>query len=199
MARKGEHRAAIVEAAVRLFRRQGYAATGINEIAADSGAPKGSLYHYFPAGKAQIGAAAVTLAGEIVAATLGALMQEADSAADLVGLYGAKLGGWMESSHFRDGCPIATVLLEAAPADEAIAEAGRSAFSAWSTALRDALVLDGVPNERAGQLARFAIAAIEGSLIQARVGHSADAIRETTQELGQMFTSARRPIRRIGR
>ena len=190
MARQGEHRAAIVEAAVRLFRRRGYAATGINEITANSGAPKGSLYHYFPAGKAQIGAAAVTLAGEIVAATLCALAKEAGSAANLVCLYGVKLAGWMESSHFHDGCPIATVLLEAAPADEAIAAAGRNAFSAWSAALRDALVSDGVPVDRADRLARFAIAAIEGSLIQARVERSANVIRETTQELSQMFASA---------
>jgi TetR/AcrR family transcriptional repressor of lmrAB and yxaGH operons len=37
------HRGAIVRAAAALFRRNGYAATGINEIAEVSGAPKGSL------------------------------------------------------------------------------------------------------------------------------------------------------------
>ena len=56
-----------------LFRRNGYAATGTNEIVAVSGAPKGSLYHYFPAGKAEIAAEAVTYAGGVVEATLKAL------------------------------------------------------------------------------------------------------------------------------
>ena len=58
MARKAKHRQAIVDAAVALFRKQGYAATGLNEIVEASGAPKGSLYYYFPKGKASIAVAA---------------------------------------------------------------------------------------------------------------------------------------------
>jgi AcrR family transcriptional regulator len=54
-----KHRQPIVNAAVTLFRRQGYSATGLNDIVDESGAPKGSLYHYFPAGKASIAVAAV--------------------------------------------------------------------------------------------------------------------------------------------
>jgi acyl-coenzyme A thioesterase PaaI-like protein len=66
-----KHRGAIVRAAVTLFRRNGYAATGINEIAKVSGAPKASLYHYFPGGKDEIAEAAVRLAGAgLVATTL---------------------------------------------------------------------------------------------------------------------------------
>ena len=57
------HRGAIVRAAATLFRRNGFAATGINEIAEVSGAPKGSLYHYFPDGKDQIAEAAIRFAG----------------------------------------------------------------------------------------------------------------------------------------
>ena len=54
-----KHRKPIVDAAVTLFRRQGYAGTGLNDIVDTSGAPKGSLYHYFPDGKASIAVAAV--------------------------------------------------------------------------------------------------------------------------------------------
>ena len=62
-----KHREPITDAAVRLFRRKGYAATGLNEIVEVSGAPKGSLYHYFPEGKASIAVAAVEEAGRRVA------------------------------------------------------------------------------------------------------------------------------------
>lgn len=48
------HRQPIITAAVALFRRQGFARTGLNDIVDISGAPKGSLYHYFPLGKSSI-------------------------------------------------------------------------------------------------------------------------------------------------
>src|SRR5271165_4876433 len=71
-----QHRQAIVRAAVALFRKQGFAATGLNEILSRSGAPKGSLYHYFPGGKAELGEAAVRQAGATVTRTLSALRDE---------------------------------------------------------------------------------------------------------------------------
>jgi len=42
------NRSNYLNAAVTLFRRKGYAATGLNDILQQSHAPKGSLYHYFP-------------------------------------------------------------------------------------------------------------------------------------------------------
>ena len=47
-------RADMLRAATRLLRQGGLAAAGINQIVAESGAPKGSLYHFFPDGKTQI-------------------------------------------------------------------------------------------------------------------------------------------------
>ena len=41
----------LVTAATRLFRQRGYDGTGVAEILAAAGVPKGSLYHYFPDGK----------------------------------------------------------------------------------------------------------------------------------------------------
>ena len=49
MAAEPKHRDAIVAAAVNLFRQRGFSATGMNDIVAESGAPKGSVYYYFPA------------------------------------------------------------------------------------------------------------------------------------------------------
>ena len=49
---KGERsKAKLVAATADLLRRQGYHATGLAEIVAESGAPRGSLYFYFPGGK----------------------------------------------------------------------------------------------------------------------------------------------------
>jgi len=51
----------------QLLERQGYYGTGLNEIVQQSGAPKGSLYHYFPGGKEELAAAAITDQGKRIA------------------------------------------------------------------------------------------------------------------------------------
>jgi len=79
-----KHRQPIINTAVTLFRRQGYSRTGLNEIVEMSGAPKGSLYHYFPLGKSSIGVAAVKEAGCRVAATLTKLAEECRSTGELL-------------------------------------------------------------------------------------------------------------------
>jgi len=125
-----KHRQPIINAAVTLFRRQGYARTGLNDIVDVSGAPKGSLYHYFPLGKSSIAVAAVEEAGRRVATTIEALARECRSTGELLRAHARLLAGWMRSSGFRNGCPITTVLLELAPRERAVAEAGRKAYAA---------------------------------------------------------------------
>ena len=182
-----KHRAAIVEAAIALFRRNGYAATGLSEITARSGAPKGSLYHYFPGGKAEIGVVAVRGAGETVRRTLEQLSAEAPDAGALVRLYASKLVEWMERSRWRDGCPITTTLLEMAADDAAIREAGLKALGDWTEVLGEALRRDGAPLDRALTLARLAICGLEGALVFARVERSGEAILAVGEEMAVLF------------
>ena len=51
----------IIATAARLFAKQGYHGTGLNQITQESGAPKGSLYYYFPKGKEELAIACVDL------------------------------------------------------------------------------------------------------------------------------------------
>ena len=176
------HRGAIVRAAATLFRRNGFAATGINEIAEVSGAPKGSLYHYFPDGKDQIAEAAIRFAGAGLVATLEKLEQEHDSAASMIRAYCKLLAGWMAKSGFRDGCPISTTLLELAPQSEALR---RRARGLRQLARRDRA---GAGARRFGKaeakrLATLAVSAIEGSLILARVERSSAPIDDVAKSL----------------
>src|ERR1700726_4367577 len=157
------HRKPIVDAAVTLFRRQGYAGTGLNDIVDASGAPKGSLYHYFPDGKASIAVAAVEEAGRRVAETMTALASETRSTADLLRAHARLLSGWLRKSGFRDGCPITTVLLELAPRDRGVAESGRKAYAARLGILTAKLVADGFAPARAARLAGLCVSAIQGA------------------------------------
>ena len=181
------HRQPIIDAAVTLFRRQGYAGTGLNDIVDESGAPKGSLYHYFPAGKSSIAVAAVEEAGRRVAETVARLANETRSTGELVKAHARLLAGWMRKSGFRDGCPITTVLLELAPGERAVAQAGREAYAARLDILTEKLVADGFPRARAERLAGLCVSAIQGALIQARVERSGAPIETAADELARML------------
>ena len=182
-----KHRQPIIDAAVTLFRRQGYAGTGLSDIVEQSGAPKGSLYHYFPAGKPSIAVAAVEEAGRRVAATVAQLARETPSAGALLRAHAGLLAGWMRQSGFRDGCPITTILLELAPADRAVAQAGRDAYAARLAILAEKLVADGFPAARAQRLAGLCTSAIQGALIQARVERSGAPLELAAAELSLML------------
>jgi TetR/AcrR family transcriptional repressor of lmrAB and yxaGH operons len=188
-----KHRAPIVNAAVTLFRRQGYASTGLNDIVDASGAPKGSLYHYFPAGKASIAVAAVEEAGRRVTQTMAKLARENRSTGDLLRAHAQLLSGWMRKSGFRDGCPITTVLLELAPKDRGVAEAGRKAYAARLGVLREKLIADGFSLSRAERLASLCVSTLQGALIQSRVERSAAPIQTAADELAVLLEAT--PIR----
>lgn len=182
-----KHRQPIIDAAVTLFRRQGYSGTGLNDIVDESSAPKGSLYHYFPEGKASIAAAAVEEAGRRVAETVAQLARETTSTGELIRDHARLLACWMRVSGFRDGCPITTVLLELAPRDRAVARAGREAYAARLAILSDKLVSDGFSAQRAKRLASVCVSAIQGALIQARVERSGAPITIAAEELARML------------
>lgn len=183
MANARKHLENLIDSAVRLFRRQGYAATGLQQILAESGAPKGSLYHYFPGGKEAIGEAAVVRAGELVAATLEALAAKHDAPDAFLRAYFEQYADWMEESEFRSGCPIATTLLETAPLSDGISRAGLAAIEGWVAIIAGVLERTGAPPEAASRDARFVISALEGALVLARVDRSKEGICEVGERV----------------
>lgn len=195
MSASPKHHKAIVDAAVTLFRRKGYSGTGLADLVSLSGAPRGSLYHFFPDGKTSIAEAAVREAGQRVFATIEGLAKDAGSTGELLCEHAKLLAGWMEKSGYRDGCPITTVLLEMAPDDALITEAGREAYSARVRALSARLVIDGFSPERAYRLAILSSAALQGALIQARVERSGAPIVIAAEELAEMFAHEALAIR----
>ena len=186
MAPKQKHRQPVIDSAVKLFRRQGYAATGLNDIVDDCGAPKGSLYHYFPSGKSSIAAAAVEEAGQRVRETLSELAQSSSSSTDVIKKHTELLGKWMKRSGYRDGCPMTTVLLELAPEDRAVTLAGKQAYAFRNTILKQRLIDDGLPEDQADRLASLVTSAIQGALIEARIQRNNKPLEIVAEELNRI-------------
>lgn len=195
MAGKARHRQPIIDAAVRLFRQRGYAATGLNDLVEASGSPKGSMYHYFPEGKPSIAVAAVEEAGRRVVDTIEDIAGRTSSGAELVVAHASLLGDWMEKSAFRDGCPMTTVLLELAPQDRAVTEAGRQAFDARQRVLQKRLIEDGHSVEDAESLALLCTNALQGSLVLARVEGNRGPIERTAARLARILSCDRNETR----
>ena len=189
MAPKQKHRKPVINSAVKLFRRKGYAATGLNDIVDDSCAPKGSLYHYFPDGKSSIAAAAVEEAGHRVRDTLIELEQSTGSTRDLIKEHTRLLGKWMKQSGYRDGCPMTTVLLELAPEDRAVTLAGKRAYVDRNQVLSSRLIEDGIQEGDAARLASVCTSAIQGALIEARVQRSNKPLETVADELPKLIES----------
>ena len=169
MSAASRHRLNILKSAIRLFRRYGYAATGLNDILKSSQAPKGSLYHYFPNGKEELGAEAVRAAGKTVTKTLEELMADTSSTDEFLKRYCELLAYWIENSNFQDGCPITTTLLEMSATSPTISQAGAEAFNDWRTVLKAVLTRDGWPAETARQHADFILASIQGAILLSRI------------------------------
>ncbi len=157
---------------MRLFRRQGYAATGVQQVITEAGAPKGSLYHYFPGGKEALAEAAIERAGELILVELRAAASRTETPHDFLSDYCTTLGRWMREGMFSSGSPITTILLECTPQNEAISRAGQRVHESWIDVICRVYRDDGFAEADARSKADLALAAIEGALILSRLRQS---------------------------
>jgi TetR/AcrR family transcriptional regulator, lmrAB and yxaGH operons repressor len=168
-------RQTLIETAARLFRRQGYHATGLTEVLQAAGVPKGSLYHHFPGGKPDLGRAAARWAGgfieaEIDRAFAGAASFDEGTRALCVAIAGLfdRMGQW-------EGCPITSILLDG-PADAGFRTEAQQIVERWRAAgLRHAARL-GLSDDAAARRIEALLIGIEGAWVLARVAQSSAPI-----------------------
>jgi TetR/AcrR family transcriptional repressor of lmrAB and yxaGH operons len=172
-----------VTATGKLLRRQGYAATGLNEIVARSGAPKGSLYFHFPGGKEELALAAMERTGEELREGIAALMGSELGVARSLAMLIDGLAAGLAASGYRDGCPIATVTLEAAALSEPIRTTAERVFTAWLAELTPALRARGMSAEQAHRRALLVLSSVEGALILARARGDTGPLSAVRDEL----------------
>ena len=162
----------MVEAAGVLFRRQGYAATGLSQILGEAGVRPGSLYHHFPRGKEQLGAAVVDSGGTAIGELLRRLLSRGTAVSDVVDRWIDILAAGLKVD-WRDGCPIEPIATESVHASTLVREASARAFTGWCRAIEERLREDGWPQDEAERVAVAVISLIEGALMLSRVtGHT---------------------------
>src|SRR3954453_21614781 len=98
----------ILEASTELFSRRGYAGTGLKAILAASDAPYGSLYHFFPGGKEELGAEALRVGGHVYLELVEAIFTPEADVAQATRDFCDGAAVVVEASDFADACPLAT-------------------------------------------------------------------------------------------
>jgi AcrR family transcriptional regulator len=174
----------IVSAAL-LLREKGLTGTSFGDVIDHSGAPRGSIYHHFPDGKAQLVEEAVQYAGEYVADSI----ESTDPIEALRGFTAA----WrktLERSDFRAGCPVVAVAVEAHHESPDLAAAAAGAFARWQEAMKTLLEGVGVEPVRARRLAAITVAAIEGAVVVCRAQRDMTPLEDVSAELETMLQAA---------
>ncbi len=170
-------RTRIVEASAELFRRHGYAGTGVKAIVASSTSTYGSLYHFFPGGKEELGVVALRSGGETYRRLVEAFYTEG---ADVVVATNSFFEGAaivVEMTGFADACPIATVALEVADTSEPMRQAAAEAFESWLAVLEKRFSEAGMDPARAREVAVELFCAIEGAFLLSRTIRSTEPIK----------------------
>src|SRR6266550_4382731 len=144
-----DSRASMVRGAVSLIRTRGVNATSLSDVLAESGAPRGSIYHHFPQGKEQLAGEAVRWTSERVLAH-----QRACRATTAAGVLDCFIDMWRQvvlASCGAAGCVVAGVALDTVAADRALIDVVRATFRSWVDLLAEQLVAVGVPARRASR------------------------------------------------
>jgi AcrR family transcriptional regulator len=180
----------LVGAAGELFRRQGYAATGIKAVLEAAHAPYGSLYHFFPGGKAELGVAVIDDGARTFEDLVRSHFASPGEVVALVSSFFEGAALVVEGSDYADACPVATFAGEVAAADERMRAAAAAAFGSWIDALAERLVTDGLDAATARELATNGFCLLEGAFLLARVTRDAEPVRTAGRAMATLTEQA---------
>ena len=182
-----DSRASMVRGAASLIRTRGVNATSFSDVLAETGAPRGSIYHHFPAGKEQLAGDAIRWTSERVLAH-----QRACRATTPAGVLDCFIDMWRQvvlASGGAAGCVVAGVAIDTVAADRPAMDLVRATFRAWVDLLHEQLVAVGVPGRRASRIAVAVVAGMEGALILCRAEGNSGPLETVAAELKRLLVT----------
>lgn len=180
-----DSRASMVRSAASLIRTRGVSATSFSDVLADSGAPRGSIYHHFPKGKEQLAADAIQWTSERVLTH-----QRANPATTASGVLERFIDMWRQTvivSGGKAGCVVAGVAIDTVAGEPGLIDVVRSTFRSWADLLADQLEAVGLPADRASAIATATLAGMEGALILCRAEGNSGPLETVAAELMRLL------------
>jgi TetR/AcrR family transcriptional repressor of lmrAB and yxaGH operons len=178
-------RETMIRCAAALIGTKGVAGASFTDVLAESGAPRGSIYHYFPDGKRQLTEEAVRWTSDQILGYLatGPLDSPRAVLEHFVDLWRRAV----IASDGATGCAVAGVAIDTGT-DEPLMTTVREAFRSWIEALADRLRSAGLEEERATSTASLTIAAMEGALILCRSERRVEPLEAVARELDRLVS-----------
>ncbi|MDZ5608109.1 TetR/AcrR family transcriptional regulator [Bacillus pseudomycoides] len=157
----------LLNAASKLFRKQGYHATSLSQITKESNAPRGSIYYYFPEGKEQLAKEAIQRTGKKVKSYLEeSLALEEDAALAIHNhIERAVRKITQQKIHFDTNISLAAMSTEVWSSNETLRQACEEVYEEWEQVYVDKLMRSGYEPEEAKRLGVAIQAWTEGAYV----------------------------------
>ena len=173
MPRKTDARERAIAAAERLFRIQGYTATGLAQILEESGSPKGSFYFHFPRGKTQLAEEAIDhYVGRRIAVLRNVSENTTGDAQRFILRLFDTFATEMVASDFRYGCLMQNLANELPALDPELTARVARGFVDSTEIVAQHFRKCGFGTGRASATAASLVAALEGARTVARLERS---------------------------
>jgi AcrR family transcriptional regulator len=166
----------ILDTSAELFRRQGFNGTGVKQIVAEASAPFGSLYHFFPGGKDQLGEEVIRWSGQMYFQIFVAIAAESPDPVTAMANFFAGAAETLRDTDYADACPIATVALEVASTNEPMRQATADVFDSWISGATAYFEGAGIGAAKARELALQMLCLLEGAFVFCRAMRTTEAL-----------------------
>lgn len=186
MARKTETRDRLVETATKLFSKQGYGQTGVNEIMNEAQATSGSFYHFFPAKEDLLLAVLDRIGENLDAEMFGPAERDARDPLAKIFLAFARRRRDLEASGFALGSPLGNLAAELSESHPQVREKIATIYGSLSKKVESLLIEAGdrIPADvDRAEVAHLIVASLEGAVIAARAQHSIEPFAATVNRV----------------
>lgn len=180
----------ILDAAMRLFHEQGYAATGVAAILREAGVNSGSLYNLFPSKEALLAGVLDRHIERLEPDLMRPVREHTDDPIERVFALLQAYRKGLEFTGCTLGCPIGNLALEVSntypPARQRVARH----FDGWCAEVRGWLEAAGdrlPPDVDRARLSRFVLTVMEGAIMQARAHGSLEKFDASVAQLRDCF------------
>ena len=148
----------------------------MKQIVAEASAPFGSIYHFFPGGKEQLGAETIRFSGALYGQLIDLFFKPGGDPVASTRDFFAGAAQTLVETDYADACPIATVALEVSSTSEPMREACAEVFESWIEATTERLREAGLTRPRARSQALSMLMSLEGAFVLARALRSTEPV-----------------------